>query len=431
MPDDVSITGALRSTARWMRNRNATCNFWRAAENLSITPTGENSPDVWAVSQGTALRRVHIKGSVNLWDGGWASGGFMADSLIDGRVDSGTQQQWLSRNSEWGTWVGSSWNMVFVGDLNSPQGEWPKLPDTVIDSTPLIAEKPYLYIDKQGDYAVFVPSLHLKGTRGTTWSKTATDGRSISIDDFYVAHPDIDSSETLNAALTQGKNLLFTPGNYHLDASISVSRPGTVILGIGYPTLTPDKGTPVFALGDVDGLRLGGFLLEAGAVDSPVLLQVGEPGSSLSHSASPTFLYDIFCRAGGAASRIRRRSFVTINSANVVGDNFWLWRADHGKGASWYTSRNAHGLIVNGRDVTVYGLFVEHCQEYQTLWNGDGGRVYFYQSEMPYDPPSSAGLVAQRSKRLYKLRTRSLSRSQPTRLGGFGSLLRFLQGTGP
>ena len=37
----------------------------------------------------------------------------------------------------------------------------------------------------------------------------------------------------------------------------------------------------------------------------------------------------------------------------------------------------------------MYGLFVEHTQEYQTLWNGNAGRVYFYQSEMPYDPPSS------------------------------------------
>jgi hypothetical protein len=46
--------------------------------------------------------------------------------------------------------------------------------------------------------------------------------------------------------------------------------------------------------------------------------------------------------------------------------------------------------VVNGKDVTLYGLFVEHCQEYQTVWNGDGGRLYFYQSEMPYDPPNQA-----------------------------------------
>ena len=58
------------------------------------------------------------------------------------------------------------------------------------------------------------------------------------------------------------------------------------------------------------------------------------------------------------------------------------------RGAGWESNPVANGIIVNGSDVTIYGLFVEHCQEYQTLWNGDGGRVYFYQSELPYDVPS-------------------------------------------
>ena len=119
-PDRVAITGAVRSTAGWMRG-NATCNFWRAVENLSVTPTQDRNPDIWAVSQGTALRRVHVKGDLNLWDGGWSSGGFIADCLIDGRVNSGSQQQWLSRNAQWGSWTGGSWNMVFVGVVNPPE----------------------------------------------------------------------------------------------------------------------------------------------------------------------------------------------------------------------------------------------------------------------------------------------------------------------
>ena len=78
---------------------------------------------------------------------------------------------------------------------------------------------------------------------------------------------------------------------------------------------------------------------------------------------------------------------VTIDSNDVLVDNTWLWRADHGAGASWTVNRSNNGLIVNGANVTIYGLFVEHFQQYQTLWNGNGGAVYFYQSEMPYDPP--------------------------------------------
>ena len=79
---------------------------------------------------------------------------------------------------------------------------------------------------------------------------------------------------------------------------------------------------------------------------------------------------------------------VVINNNDVIGDHFWLWRADHGRGVGWDSNVTRNALIVSGNNVTIYGLFVEHYHEYQTLWNGNGGCVYFYQSEMPYDPPS-------------------------------------------
>jgi len=96
----VTITGAVRSKARWMASHNATCNFWRSVENLAVTPTQDQNVNVWAVSQATARRRVQVKGALHLRDGGWSSGGFIADSRIDGEVNSGSQQQWLSRNAE-------------------------------------------------------------------------------------------------------------------------------------------------------------------------------------------------------------------------------------------------------------------------------------------------------------------------------------------
>lgn len=387
-PDDVAITGAVRSKATW-RKGNATCNFWRCAENLSVTPTRDGDVNVWAVSQGTALRRIHVKGDLKLSDNGWSSGGFIADCKIDGEVNSGSQQQWLSRNAQWGNWRGGGWNMVFVGTTNPPDGTWPIKPYTVVQETPIVAEKPYLFVDGGGHYYVMVPSLNSNGTQGITWAHESTPGKAIPIDQFFLAHPDKDNAYSINAALDAGKNLLFTPGIYHLESSIRVTRPGAVVLGLGYPTLVPDRGRPAMVVSDVDGVKVGGLLFEAGTVDSPTLLEVGEPGHSASHSTDPVFLYDIFCRAGGATVGTAG-SFVTIQSNNVVGDNFWLWRADHGKGARWNSNKTRNGLIVNGNDVTLYGLFVEHCQEYQTIWNGNGGRVYFYQSEMPYDPPSQA-----------------------------------------
>jgi hypothetical protein len=385
LPDDVRIIGAVRSTAEWMHG-NATCNFWRCAENLSLTPINEDHTDVWAVSQGTALRRVHIHGNLNLWDRGWSSGGFLADSKIDGVVNSGSQQQWLSRNDKWTHWRGGSYNMVFVGSTNPPSGDWPETPYSVIERTPLMREKPYLFVDDDGQYFVMIPAL-CRATLGTTWPESNTTGKAVPIDRFYLAHSDRDTAASINAALSDGKNLLLTPGVYHLDNPIRINRPDTIVLGLGYPTLIPINGTPAMVVSDIDGVKLGGILFDAGSNNSPTLLQIGSLSGKSSHANNPTFLYDIYCRAGGASVGMTD-TFVTINSNNVVGDNLWLWRADHGAGARWNENKNRNGLIVNGNDVTLYGLFVEHCQEYQTIWNGEGGRVYFYQSEMPYDPPN-------------------------------------------
>jgi hypothetical protein len=387
-PDDVEIVGSVRSMAGWMQG-NATCNFWRSIENLAVTPAGRRRADVWAVSQGGSLRRTHFKGDLHLWDGGWSSGGFMADCRIDGQAVSGSQQQWFSRNCQWGRWAGGVWNMVFVGSVEPPSGNWPERPYTVIDKTPVIREKPYLVLDEAGHYAVMVPGLATE-TAGLSWAKGKTPGRPLAIERFYLAHPGKDSAASINAALAQGKNLIFTPGIYPLEQSIRITRPGAVVLGLGFPTLVPRQGNPAVVISDVDDVSLGGLLIDAGTRGSTTLLEVGEQGSRASHAGSPTFLYDIYCRAGGATAG-SVDCMVNIHSNNVVGDNLWLWRADHGAGADWNTNRNRNGLIVNGNDVTIYGLFVEHSQEYQTLWNGNGGRVYFYQSEMPYDPPGSEG----------------------------------------
>jgi hypothetical protein len=140
-------------------------------------------------------------------------------------------------------------------------------------------------------------------------------------------------------------------------------------------------------IADVDGVKVSGVLLEAGPVNSPVLLAVGDKVSATSHAKDPIFLWDLYCRAGGAAVGTCD-CMVTVNANDVVGDNFWLWRADHGAGAGWTSNKNAVGLIVNGQNATLYGLFVEHTQAYQVVWNGNGGRTYFFQCEMPYDPPS-------------------------------------------
>ena len=100
-------------------------------------------------------------------------------------------------------------------------------------------------------------------------------------------------------------------------------------------------------------------------------------------------LHDMFFRIGGATPGKATTSLV-VNSDNVLLDNIWAWRADHGNGVGWTLNTADTGVIVNGDDVTAYGLFVEHYQKYELIWNGENGKTIFFQNEMPYDPPSQA-----------------------------------------
>ncbi|WP_407566713.1 discoidin domain-containing protein [Polymorphospora sp. A560] len=390
-PDDVNLNGHVRVEADWFGG-NATQNFWRAAENLSVTLPSNVQVERWAVSQAAPYRRMHLRGSQNqiqLWNGGdgWSSGGLMADTKIDGLVVSGSQQQWFSRNSEFGAWTGSVWNMVFTGVTGAPPPHFPNPSHTVINQTPVVREKPFLYVDGTGEYRVFVPGLRTN-SQGTSWYGKTPVGTSISLSQFFIVRPGT-AAATVNAALAQGKNLLFTPGVHRVDQTIQINRADTVVLGLGLATLQPQGGVVPMKVADVGGVKVAGIMFEADQVNSPMLMEVGPPGSSADNSANPISLHDVFFRIGGPGVG-RATTTLTINSDDVIGDHLWLWRADHGAGVGWTVNTADTGLIVNGDDVTMYGLFVEHYQKYQTIWNGNRGRTYFYQNEMPYDPPNQA-----------------------------------------
>jgi hypothetical protein len=389
-PDDVRIAGNVYSDAA-LSNNNATTTFWRAAEGFSITPAGGTMQ--WAVSQAAPFRRMHVRGDIVLHQhSGWASGGWMSDDLIDGNVGAGPQQQWISRNTEWGSWSGANWNMVFVGIPHPPNGEWPAPPYTKVGETPIVREKPFLQVDASGNYSVRVPSLRTQSV-GITWHSGTTPGRSIPLSRFYIARPDADSAATLNAHLSKGENLLFTPGIYKLTEPLRVLHPNTVVLGLGYATLQPTNGTAAMTTADVDGIIVAGLLFDAGEKQSPILLEVGPDGSKARHLRNPISLHDIFFRVGGAGVG-RAEVNLKINSSDTIIDHTWIWRADHGSGVGWLSNTSTNGLIVNGDNVTAYGLFVEHHQQFQVVWNGNHGRTYFYQSEIPYDPPDQASYVS-------------------------------------
>jgi hypothetical protein len=383
LPGEVTIAGQVWTDAAWM-NRNATCNFWRTVENITVEPPGR--VNMWAVSQAAPLRRTHIKGDLHLSSGGWSSGGFMADCRVDGAVKAGSQQQWFSRNSAWTEWTGVNWNMVFVGCENPPPGEWPERAVTRLEMTPTVREKPYLMV-AGGRWFVQVPPLRCEPNSGLTWEKGKAAGVAVPLEMFHIARAGTDTAASINAALHSGKHLLLTPGLYVLDDTLIVSRSNTVVLGLGFPSLIPASGKTALRVETGEGVIVSGLVVDAGATETETLVQFGMPGRKAGRAENPTSVHDLVCRVGGYGPG-KAKLMVALYDDHFMGDNFWLWRADHGAGVGWTNNTCETGLRVEGDHVTLYGLFVEHTQKHQTVWNGENGRVYFYQSEMPYDPPS-------------------------------------------
>ena len=100
-------------------------------------------------------------------------------------------------------------------------------------------------------------------------------------------------------------------------------------------------------------------------------------------------LHDVFFRIGGTGVGKATTSLI-VNRNDAILDDIWAWRADHGTGVGWTVNTAATGVIINGANVIAYGLFVEHYQQYEVIWNGNNGTNIFFQNEMPYDPPDQA-----------------------------------------
>ncbi len=417
MPGDTTINGTIEVYNRCLgdggtSNCIALNNFWRTLSNLKLNIVADDrgcrtGTNFWAVSQAVSMRRLDISGgNLSLMDyctagPQYASGGFIADSRLPFTIN-GSQQQWLTRNSEVAGWSNGVWNQVFSGVVGAPDdADFPANPYTTLDTTPISREKPFLYVDGDGNYNVRVPSASTD-SRGVTWSDGMTPGRSIPLSDFYVAKPG-DSVHWINSQLAQGKNLILTPGVYDIASTIKVKRPDTVVLGMGHATLTSDRGAIPMTVADVPGVVIAGVTFDAGPLKAESLLVVGKEhgdhGRNASDPDNPTTLSDVYFRVGGPHLGSVDTALV-VNSDNVLIDHTWVWRADHGiegftEGVNgdtdrWNTNIGTVGAKINGDHVTATGLFVEHFQTYNTVWNGEGGTVIFYQNELPYDPPTQA-----------------------------------------
>lgn len=403
VPYDVKISNI--HTPPHLNNDNGTCTFWRSLENFSVIGDELYDHDEmfnWAVSQAAPFRRIYSQRTVrNQWKNGWVSGGFTADCVFDAPVGSDGQQQWFTRNSYLnkgrGKFAEGAYNFVFTGVELGPEAAKETYIDTDWDNggnvtfettTPVVCEKPFLFIGDDNRYKVFRPSLR-RDSKGVSYTeKYMGDGEIIDlIDSFLVAKPSTTARE-INAALISGKHLLLTPGIYILEEPLTVSLPNTIVMGLGWATIVPpDSAEYAIKVNDVDGIRLSSILFDAHH-SNRTLLKVGDAGSLKRHTENPIVLSDMFFRIGGfLPGKTHVDTALVINSNDVIGDHFWIWRADHGvkNSVGWDVNTADYGLVANGNDITIYGLFNEHFQKYQTLWNGENGLVYFYQCETPYD----------------------------------------------
>jgi hypothetical protein len=428
MPQDTVINGAIdvfnNLCTAGTQDCNSDDNFWRSLSNVTLNvdlpssppayappivdPFGTgctNSAEMWSASQAAPIRRAIINGSVVFQDycanNNFASGGFIADSKVSGTLQFNGNQQYLVRNSSIGAAAGCPnglWNMVYSGVQGAPApvftGQCQQ--NTVLSASPVTQEEPFLFTDSGGNYNVFVPAVQ-HGSSGTSWASGSEAGTTLPLSKFFVASP---STPTLaiTTALALGKDLILTPGVYNLNQPIVVSRPGTVVLGLGLATLVPQHGNAAMVVTPNHGVKLSGLIVDAGPVNSPVLVSVGLPGLGGS-STDPDVIQDVFFRIGGAETTPTSATVSLLdNASNSIIDDVWAWRADHGNAVGWTQNTGATGLVVTGSGVTAYGLAVEHYQKNEVVWSGQGGTDVFFQNELPYDVPSQSAWMTTASQ---------------------------------
>ena len=325
---------------------------------------------------------------------GYSSGGYIADSKVDGTVTSGSQQQWYTRDSTLGSWQGGNWNMTFSGVQGAPANDF-STSYTTLATTPVTREKPYLYVDDAGEYHVFVPSLR-QDSAGVTWPEHGgTDHPDARL---LRRHPG-DSAATINSALGPGPEPVLHAGHLPARPALNVTRADTVVTGIGFPTLVPTTRQRGADVDDVAGVNVSSLVVDAGTAEQ----RAADPTRRRAVRTSTTRPTRRACRtsssASARASRARRprrcRSTATTPSSTTSGRGVPTTAAPPRAGRS---TAAATGVEVNGNDVLATGLFVEHYQKYEVLWNGERGRTIFFQNEMPYDVPDNA-VVAEPDRR--------------------------------
>ena len=399
--------------------------FWRCLENVStvaLTPAQSDTvpqryPDAtfapthttWATSQAAPLRRCILSNLALATQCGtascYASGGFSADCVMKGDVIFGGQQQWLSLCDAYDPASTKPsmavWNSVFVGCQNAPktldgkdcgrnwqndgQGPVPsdtrgvmvnmKLPELVLARI----SKPFLQRKSEENLqlGMMVPTTPLP-------ADASVDDEP---EDFLLAYDEC----SLRDALAKGTRIVLSSQHaILLNQPLVISRDNVIVLGLGVPVLRINTTSATISVTG-KGCVLAGLLIEPGLRNVDTLLS----WSGLNGRA-----YDLYTRVGGALPPMTvgcKTQLAITETAGLILENAWLWRADHdttggnptcdpNKVGGQSGNLSEVGLHVSpGALLYCYGLASEHNSDQNVLWEGNGA-VFFYQSELDYCP---------------------------------------------
>jgi hypothetical protein len=372
-------------------------NFWRSLSNIKIDAAGLGKALIYAVSQASPMRDLTISGNDLLMcdyglggDCGFTSGGFISNVDTDRQIILGSQQQFYVSDSSFSTLQAGAWNVV---SNNNNGGDYKG--DGDINVKNQWSGFPFSHTTTSDKYDV--PKMHYDGSK---WTVLADDQEESAEDFVVLSLGDNDSPVTvssdvidsINSKLSSAKGLIIAPGVYLLEGTIQVPN-DRIVLGLGLPSLVCQSSSGRCMEVGSEGVRISGMTFDAGvngkATDpSNVLLTVGNNGEG--NDQNPDVLQDVYCRVARISKTQASPSAfacIEIKADNVVGENLWLWRADHDDQQimiAFDSNQCQHGLIVRGDNVRMHGLFVEHFNNYQTVWYGKNGQIAFYQSEMPY-----------------------------------------------
>ena len=249
---------------------------------------------------------------------------------------------------------------------------------------PVVRESPFVYYDTtNNEFEFFKPKVQ-NNRKGYDWKMNGSTGDVLPMSAFYIANP-TDTVSTLNAQLASGKNLILNPGNYTgLTEPLTVSRANTVIYGLGNAQIAGAAGVQTLKVTDsATGAVLAGFLIGAAApgavTPAAIQVQIGVDGGTGSAS-NPTALIDTNVASRAVTAEVINQDYVIHSQAEVNTST------NSSSAAAWATPDGSYGIVVNGDNVTLQGLYIEHYKKTQLTWNGDKGRIDYLVNEPPYRP---------------------------------------------